>query len=230
MSLTQIVILAVIQGLAELLPVSSSAHVIAAAKFLKLDPTTPQFVLMLVMLHTGTMFAVIVYFWRAWKRTFFQSENEFIRFATKIAITTAITGVLGYGMQKVIERFQDPGYTRFESWKLSTIDTSHPLPDGKPRLAAPTTGTKLTDLVTTDSVIHGGPVLKLFKAGETLVLNVKKDGEPLPYESIDVKSTTTVNDLLLKLKHGFAINGEVSSYGEGSSYPPQIPKTPIAKR
>ena len=80
MSLTHIIIYAVIQGLAELLPVSSSAHVIAATRFLRQDPTTPQFTLLLVLLHTGTMFAVIAYFWKAWKRTFFQSQTEFLRF------------------------------------------------------------------------------------------------------------------------------------------------------
>ena len=65
----QIVFLAVVQGLAELLPVSSSAHVIVAEKLMGLDPVKPEMTLLLVMLHTGTMFAVIVYFWRAWKET-----------------------------------------------------------------------------------------------------------------------------------------------------------------
>ena len=63
MTLFQILILAIIQGAAELLPVSSSAHVIVAEKLLGLDPTRPEMTLLLVMLHTGTMFAVIVYFW-----------------------------------------------------------------------------------------------------------------------------------------------------------------------
>ncbi len=31
-----------------------------------LDPTSPQMTLLLVMLHTGTMFAVICYFWKQW--------------------------------------------------------------------------------------------------------------------------------------------------------------------
>jgi undecaprenyl pyrophosphate phosphatase UppP len=65
MSLLKILILAIVQGLAELLPVSSSAHVVVAEKLLGLDPSSPQMTLVLVMLHTGTMFAVIVYFWNA---------------------------------------------------------------------------------------------------------------------------------------------------------------------
>ncbi|MGC7532782.1 undecaprenyl-diphosphate phosphatase, partial [Pandoraea pneumonica] len=67
MNLLQILVLAVIQGAAELLPVSSSAHVIAAEKLMGLDPTAPQMTLLLVMLHTGTMFAVIAYFWKSWR-------------------------------------------------------------------------------------------------------------------------------------------------------------------
>ena len=62
MSILQILGLALVQGFAELLPVSSSAHVIIAEKLMGLDPTAPDMTLLLVMLHTGTMFAVIVYF------------------------------------------------------------------------------------------------------------------------------------------------------------------------
>ena len=62
MNLLQILILAAVQGAAELLPVSSSAHVIVAEKLMALDPTTPEMTFLLVMLHTGTMFAVIAYF------------------------------------------------------------------------------------------------------------------------------------------------------------------------
>ena len=43
-----------------------------------LDPTAPEMTLLLVMLHTGTMFAVIAYFWR-WSRhaTYFSSAQGF---------------------------------------------------------------------------------------------------------------------------------------------------------
>ena len=68
-----ILLLAVIQGAAELLPVSSSAHVIVAAKLLGVqkDAASPEFTFLLIMLHTGTMFAVIVYFWPRWKKLLF---------------------------------------------------------------------------------------------------------------------------------------------------------------
>jgi undecaprenyl-diphosphatase len=105
MTLTQIILLALIQGLAELLPVSSSAHVIAAAKLMHLKPESPEFTLLLVMLHTGTMFAVIVYFWKAWKRAFFSSRELFVRFANRIVIATAVTGVIGLGLKLAIEKY-----------------------------------------------------------------------------------------------------------------------------
>ena len=77
MPLLHILILAIVQGLSELLPVSSSAHVVVIEKLLGLDPSSPPMTLLLVMLHTGTMFAVIVSFWRQWRDTYFQSIVSF---------------------------------------------------------------------------------------------------------------------------------------------------------
>lgn len=105
MTLLHVVILAIVQGLAELLPVSSSAHVVVSEKLMGIDPTSPEMTLLLVMLHTGTMFAVIVYFWRQWGRTYFQSVDAFRRFALLLIVATVLTGVLGEGLIKAIEKF-----------------------------------------------------------------------------------------------------------------------------
>ena len=104
MNYLHVLILAVIQGLCELLPVSSSAHVIVAEKLLGLDPTSPQMTFLLVMLHTGTMFAVIVYFWNAWRRDYFSSQAAFLETCKQVIIATAATGIIGFGLQKVIEK------------------------------------------------------------------------------------------------------------------------------
>ena len=104
MSLLQVVILAIVQGLAELLPVSSSAHVVVAEKLMGLDPSSPPMTLLLVMLHTGTMVAVIVYFWRRWRSTYFRNMAAFKEIATSIILATALTGVIGEAIIKVIER------------------------------------------------------------------------------------------------------------------------------
>jgi undecaprenyl-diphosphatase len=100
----QILVLALIQGACELLPVSSSAHVIAAEKLMGLDPSSPQMTMLLVMLHTGTMFAVIVYFWRAWKRDYFASAGQTQWFALQVVVATICTGVVGIGLKIVIEK------------------------------------------------------------------------------------------------------------------------------
>jgi undecaprenyl-diphosphatase len=104
MSLIQIIILAVVQGLAELLPVSSSAHVVVAEKLMGLDPSSPVMTLLLVMLHTGTMFAVIVYFWKQWKEAYFQSAEAFKHFAWLVILATVLTGIVGEAINKLIEK------------------------------------------------------------------------------------------------------------------------------
>lgn len=105
MTLLQILGLAVIQGAAELLPVSSSAHVIVAEKLMGLDPTTPEMTLLLVMLHTGTMFAVIFYFWRSWQESFFSSRKVFLDSVKLIVAATLVTGVVGLSLKFLIEKF-----------------------------------------------------------------------------------------------------------------------------
>src|SRR6185312_2102595 len=103
MTLLHVVLLAIVQGLAELLPVSSSAHVVVAEKLMHLDPSAPAMTLLLVMLHTGTMFAVIVYFWTQWRRTYFSSANAFQRFLIRAIWASALTAIVYEGIKKVIE-------------------------------------------------------------------------------------------------------------------------------
>src|SRR5579871_5499750 len=112
MSYLQILLLAIIQGAAELLPVSSSAHVILAEKLMGKDPSTPEMVFLLVMLHTGTMFAVLVYFWPRWRTIWIadassqannQGESRY-HFLGMVILATAITGVVGYALKFFLER------------------------------------------------------------------------------------------------------------------------------
>jgi undecaprenyl-diphosphatase len=114
MSLVNIIILAVVQGLAELLPVSSSAHVVVAEKLLGLDPSAPPMTLLLVMLHTGTMFAVIVYFWRQWRDTYFRSLQAFKTSAAQVILATALTAIIGETIIQVIERKEFGGVRNAE--------------------------------------------------------------------------------------------------------------------
>ncbi len=103
-SLLQILILGIIQAAAELLPVSSSAHVIVVEKLMHLDPTSPQMTFILVMLHTGTMAAVIVYFWNAWVKAFGPTAPKRGQAVAEIIVATIATGVLGLGLNAVIKK------------------------------------------------------------------------------------------------------------------------------
>jgi undecaprenyl-diphosphatase len=103
MSYLQIMILAIIQGMAELLPVSSSAHVILAEKMMGLDPASPEMTFFLVMLHTGTMFAVLFFFRSRWK-DIWQKQMSRNNFLKAIVTATAVTGVVGLGLKVLIEK------------------------------------------------------------------------------------------------------------------------------
>lgn len=100
----KILILACVQGLAELLPISSSAHVILAEKAMGLDPTAPEMTLLLVMLHTGTMFAVLVYFWKDWREHYFMSRERTNAFLKQVFLATLATGFLGGVLLVLIEK------------------------------------------------------------------------------------------------------------------------------
>ena len=61
MNLLQIIVLSIVQGLTEFLPVSSSGHLILFSKF---TDFADQGQAMDVALHIGSIMAVILYFWR----------------------------------------------------------------------------------------------------------------------------------------------------------------------
>jgi undecaprenyl-diphosphatase len=81
-----------------------------------IDPTTPEMTLLLVMLHTGTMFAVIVYFWNSWRARYFSSLPNFIEICKNVFMATAVTGALGLALMFGIEGFlvRNTQYTEIE--------------------------------------------------------------------------------------------------------------------
>jgi undecaprenyl-diphosphatase len=102
MSYVEIAILALIQGAAELLPVSSSAHVIVAAMLMGRDPSSPEMTFLIVMLHTGTMFAVLIYFWSRWANRLRLGGK--LQFPLMTLLATVVTGIVGLGLMFFIEQ------------------------------------------------------------------------------------------------------------------------------
>jgi undecaprenyl-diphosphatase len=99
--IVQILVLAVVQGLAELLPVSSSAHVTVVARLigynLGSDPNAElRWAFLLIMLHTGTMFSVLVYFWSRWK--------PLLKQIPALIAATAVTAVVALALKTVMEK------------------------------------------------------------------------------------------------------------------------------
>jgi undecaprenyl-diphosphatase len=67
-TLGQAAVMAVLQGITELFPVSSLAHGVLVPHLLGwgIDQQAPSFLPFLVALHLGTAVALLVYFWRDW--------------------------------------------------------------------------------------------------------------------------------------------------------------------
>jgi undecaprenyl-diphosphatase len=61
MTIEQIIVLAVVQGITEFLPISSSGHLILIPNLMHWPD---QGIVVDVMTHLGTLFAVLIYFWR----------------------------------------------------------------------------------------------------------------------------------------------------------------------
>ena len=114
----KVFILAIVQGFCELLPVSSSAHVIIAEKLMGLDPTAPSMTFLLVMLHTGTMLAVIAYFWNTWRSRYFSSAQAFWPFARSLCLATLCTAIVGFGLMVLIEHVILRGAAKAEMEQL----------------------------------------------------------------------------------------------------------------
>ncbi|NPA27390.1 MAG: undecaprenyl-diphosphate phosphatase [Chloroflexi bacterium] len=62
----QAILLGIVQGLTEFLPVSSSAHLALVPHWLGWELTRSQVFVFDVLVQWGTLFAVLVYFWQDW--------------------------------------------------------------------------------------------------------------------------------------------------------------------
>ena len=110
MPLFQVVVLAVVQGITEFLPISSSAHLALAPWLLGWRDQTLVFD---IALHLGTLAAVLLYFWRDWLQVIAQGfglrwgRDEELRRNPRLlwlmAAATLPVGVAGFLLEDYAE-------------------------------------------------------------------------------------------------------------------------------
>ncbi len=117
MDIIQAIIIGLVQGLTEFLPVSSSAHLIFIQHFLGVSEPNLAFD---VLLHLGTLVAVIGYFWRDILQmiiAFFSSlvdlfkgrfiseikKDQYKKLTWYVIIATIPVGIIGYLFNSTIE-------------------------------------------------------------------------------------------------------------------------------
>lgn len=97
------VILGVVQGLSEFLPISSSAHLIVVPRLLGWQDQGLTFD---VALHVGTLLAVLGYFWRDWLRLLraapYPSTSDG-RLFWFIVLATIPAGLVGLALEDIVE-------------------------------------------------------------------------------------------------------------------------------
>jgi len=94
----KILLLAITQGISELLPISSSGHLILLGRLINLDVST----LLLTTLHIGTSLAIILFF----RKTLFSNlfTKEKLIFYLKILISIIPAAVIGLLYEQKIEQ------------------------------------------------------------------------------------------------------------------------------
>ncbi|MHB1390566.1 MAG: undecaprenyl-diphosphatase UppP [Thermoleophilia bacterium] len=114
MSFLQAIILGLVQGLTEFLPISSSGHLVAVPYLLGWDLPSTSFD---IVLHLGSLVAVLAYFWRDLKEigaSFFRhGENDAVgrRLGLFIIIGTLPAVLAGVLLEKKFEElFSKPAY------------------------------------------------------------------------------------------------------------------------
>tara|TARA_B100000886_G_scaffold318877_1_gene259226 strand:- start:57 stop:815 length:759 start_codon:yes stop_codon:yes gene_type:complete len=101
MSLFEAILLGIVQGLTEFLPISSSGHLVIFQKFLEVSDTGSEFE---ILVHVGTLGSIIVVFLDEIKviiqNVKSQKTQKYILF---IIIGTIPAGIFGVGMRDIFE-------------------------------------------------------------------------------------------------------------------------------
>lgn len=110
MNYLQALVLGLLQGLGEFLPISSSAHLVIGPYFFNWNYQGLQYD---VMLHLGTLLAIVAYFWKDWLKIiadgFTRPKEKEGRFLWYVLLATVPGALAGYFLEEKAETvFREP--------------------------------------------------------------------------------------------------------------------------
>jgi undecaprenyl-diphosphatase len=140
MSLLQAILLGIVQGLTEFIPISSTAHLVLAGRVMKLALTPEQLTASIAVIQLGTLVAVIIYFagdiWnitlafvhdhfvllKEGRRDQFNRQNDHARLSHEAKLGwLVIIGSLPVGVVGLIFKKQIEGAFTKNLWVISTM-------------------------------------------------------------------------------------------------------------
>jgi undecaprenyl-diphosphatase len=122
--LFQMIVLAVIQGVTELFPVSSLGHAVVVPHLFgwDIDQNSPTFLPFLVLLHVGTALALLIYFWRDWwllLSSLLPGEQTTARGESRHILLLIVLGTIPAGLFGLI--FRNVLASLFSNWQLVAV-------------------------------------------------------------------------------------------------------------
>ncbi len=106
MDILHAIVLGLIQGLGEFLPISSSAHLILVPWLMKWADHGLTFD---IALHVGTLIAVVVYFWRDWinllHKGFTRPKEREGKLFWYLVLATIPGALIGFMLEDIVETF-----------------------------------------------------------------------------------------------------------------------------
>ncbi len=91
----KLVVLGSLQGIFEWLPVSSEGIVAVFGDFFQIGLNSVD---LAIFLHLGTLFAVIIFFWRDWLKIFKERKGNLVNFLIPATIVSLILGFFVYNL------------------------------------------------------------------------------------------------------------------------------------
>ena len=124
MNLFQAIVLAVIQGVTELFPVSSLGHAVVIPHLFgwNIDQNAATFLPFLVLLHVFTALALLLYFWRDWWlliSSLFDREVSPARDESRRLLLLLVLGTIPAGLVGLI--FRSGLTSLFAEWRLVAV-------------------------------------------------------------------------------------------------------------